>query len=250
MTGSVLALFVAVTVVGGLFKGATGFALPILTVPILSLFLGPREAVVMMSIPILLANLADVKWGWREWRNLRQVTAYMVAGVAAVPIGVYFLHRGDPDVIRLLIGLVVYFFLLVRRFGRPMQSLRPAARHGAGACLGVLAGFLTGVSSLPGPVNLAYLSSMFGKETFIFVLNVFNSLGSTSQVSTFALGGTYTPPVLAQTAAAVVPVLAGYWAGLSIRDRLQQKTFTQIVSIVLFCVATSLVGQSIYKFLA
>ena len=249
MTGSVLALFVAITVTGGLVKGATGFALPILTVPILSLFLGPQEAVVMMSIPILLTNLADVRWGWNQWRSLRHVTAYLAGGVAAVPIGVYFLHRGDPDVIRLLIGLVVYVFLLVRRFARPMQLRRPAARHGAGACLGALAGLLTGVSSLPGPVNLAYLS-MFPKETFIFVLNLFNSLGSVSQISTFALAGTYTPPALAQTAAAVVPVLAGYWAGLSIRNRLPQETFNQIVNVALLCIATVLVGQSLVKFLS
>ncbi|MBI2131643.1 MAG: sulfite exporter TauE/SafE family protein [Candidatus Tectomicrobia bacterium] len=249
MSGAMLALFVAITVAGGLFKGATGFALPILTIPVLSLLLGPQEAVVMMSLPILLSNLADVRWGWSQWRSLRHIAAYVTGGVAAVPLGVYFLHRGDPDVIRLLIGLVVYLFLLVRRFGRPMQLQRPAARHGAGACLGALAGLLTGVSSLPGPVNLAYLS-MFPKETFIFVLNVFNSLGSISQISTFALAGTYTPPALAQTAYAVVPVLAGYWAGLSVRDRLQQKTFAQIVNAALLCIATGLVGQSLWKFLS
>ncbi len=238
----------AVIAAGGVIKGAIGFALPIFTVPFLSLFMGPREAVVLMSVPVLLANLADVRWGLGEWRNLRRVAPYFAAGVLAVPFGVKFLHWGDPETIRFLIGLAVFAFLAVRRFIAPMEHLSPGMRLGAGVSMGAAAGFLMGMASLPGPVSIVYFS-MFAwpKEVFIFVLSAFNSLASASQISSLALGGNYAAAPLAQTILATLPVFLGYWAGLRIRGRLEQKLFNRLVSFVMFFIASSLVGRFLLR---
>ena len=42
---------------GGLIKGALGVGTPLLTVPLMALVLPPQMAVVLMAVPVVVANL-------------------------------------------------------------------------------------------------------------------------------------------------------------------------------------------------
>ncbi|MEE9274101.1 MAG: sulfite exporter TauE/SafE family protein [bacterium] len=233
---------IAVLLAGGIVKGVIGFGLPMFTIPLLTVVIAPREAVVMMSLSIIFTNVANVRLGISEWRELRHVVPYLGAAVLMIPVGVLFLHRGDPELIRFLIGLSVYGYLATRRFVPPMGALRPRARWGVGAGLGVAAGFLGGMSSIPGPVSIIYFSMFsFTKEVFVFLVNAFNTVSISVLAGALAFQGAYTPPALLQAVAALAPVLAGFWVGVRMRDRLSQELFFRMVSVGLFAIATGLI---------
>ncbi len=245
MSGGEWSLVAGALFAAGVVKGAIGFALPILTVPFLSIFIGPREAVVMMSVPVLLTNLVNVWMGWGEWRSLGQILPYMATGVAAVPAGVYFLYWGNPEVIRLILGLLVYVYLAARGFLPPMAALPSPARWGVGAGFGVAAGFLAGMSSVPGPVTIVYFSMFsWSKEVFIFLINAFNTVSAGALVSALAWRGSFTASVLLRIGAGLVPIFLGFWAGVRLRGRLDQALFYRLVRIALFLIATSLVARA------
>ena len=139
-------LAAAVLFAAGMVKGTIGFALPLIGVPFLSIFMSPREAVIMMSVPVFLTNWANAQYDWRQWPYLKEIVPFMVAGVVGVPAGVVFLNWADPEAVRFLLGLSVYFYLAARTFFPPAQTLSRAGRVGVGGGLGLLAGFMTGVA--------------------------------------------------------------------------------------------------------
>ena len=234
----------------GMIKGIIGFALPLIGVPFLSIFISPREAIIIMSVPVFLTNWVNAQYDWRQWRYLKEIVPFIAAGVLAVPAGVYVLRWADPDLVRLLMGLAVYFYLASRRLVPPVEGLSRQARWGIGGTLGALAGFMTGVASVPGPVSIVYFS-MFSwpKEVFIFLMNAFNTVVSGSLIYALAHQGSFTGPLLRWAAALSLPIFAGLWIGIRLRDRLDQALFYRVVRWALFGVATSLVVRSAWKFL-
>jgi len=248
MTPVELILTVAVLLIGGVSKGMIGFGLPAIVVPALSLIVGPLEAVVIISIPAMLTNFANVRIGFSEWRSVFHIWPYILTGIFTIPLGVLFLQTGNPDLVRLIIGIAIYAYLALQRHLPQIGGLRPLTRSGIGAGMGVLAGFLGGMASLPGPVNIVYFSMFnFSKDAFVFLINVFNSVNSIGLVGTMAYRGIFTPPALLRGVGALIPIFLGFGIGLWLRKKLSQELFYRLVNIGLFAIAALLIIRSLWK---
>lgn len=248
MSTSEWAFTALILFLGGVVKGGIGFGLPAFSIPFLSLILGPRDAVVMLSFSVVLTNIDNVRRDFSEWRSISRVLPYFIVGGVCVPLGVIFLQRGDPDLVRLVIGLTVYLYLAVRRFLPEMGSIGAGARRGIGAGCGLLAGFLAGMANLPGPVSIVYFTMFhFSKNAFVFLINAFNTLTIGAAVTSFALSGEYTQAALSRALIAVAPVFLGFWAGIRLREKLSQEIFFRVVRWGLFGVASVLVLRWIWK---
>jgi uncharacterized membrane protein YfcA len=248
MSATEWALAALIMFVGGIVKGGIGFGFPAFAIPFLSLIIGPREAVVMLSLSVVATNIDNVRRSFSEWRSLLEVLPYFAVGIVCVPIGVIFLQRGDPDLVRLIIGLAVYLYLATRCFLPEMSGLGTGTRRGIGVGCGLLAGFLAGMANLPGPVSIIYFT-MFGftKNAFVFVINAFNVVSIGGAAATFALRGEYAHPALARALVVFIPVYLGFWTGLRLRERLSQEVFFRFVLWGLFGVATMLVVRGAWK---
>ncbi len=248
MTSLETAAAVAVLFAGGVVKGAIGFGLPVFTNPLLSLFMAPKDVIVLMAVPIFATNITNVRLGWREWRSLGHVVPYFVMGIAFVPVGVYFLNRSNPEVIRLFVAAMVFFYLGGRKYIPTMDTLPVRLRTGIGVVCGALVGFSLGATGISGPIHVMYIS-MFSlpKEAFIFLVNAFNSAGSASMMGSFALGGEFTRVVMARIGGGLIPVFLGFWVGIRLQNRLPQEVFYRVVRIALFFIAVSLVVRSIWN---
>jgi len=244
------ALVTLILCLGGIVKGVIGFGLPAFSIPFLALILGPRNAVVMLSISIVLTNLDNVRRDLSEWRNISRVLPYFIFGGVCVPLGVIFLQQGNPDLVRLIIGLAIYFNLVVRRYIPEMGGLGANTRRGIGAGCGFLAGFLAGMANIPAPVSIVYFTMFdISKNTFIFLVNAFNTLTIGVAVTTFALSGEYTPATLSRASVALIPVYIGFWVGFRLREKLSQEKFFRFVRWGLFGIASVLILRSIWKFI-
>lgn len=242
-------LIALILLLGGLVKGGIGFGLPAFSLPFLSLLLEPRDAVVMLSVSVFLTNIDNVRRDHAEWRSIYRALPYYIVGVICVPLGVIFLQRGNPDLIRFIIGLVVYGYLVVRRHLPDMSEIGAAARRSIGVGCGLLAGFLSGMANLPGPVSIVYFSMFkFSKNAFVFVINAFNTLTLGFAMASYYMGGEYTPPAIARAALALVPVYLGFWVGVRLREKIPQERFFRFVNWGLFGVATTLVIRGVWSF--
>ncbi|MBT3352265.1 MAG: sulfite exporter TauE/SafE family protein [Nitrospinaceae bacterium] len=246
MSGYEWAATVAILAAGGLLKGAIGFGLPVFANSFLFLFMAPQKVVVLMSVPVLVTNLLNVQTGWKEWRNLRHVLPYFIAGAATVPAGVIFLNETNPDVIRIFLAGVVFFYLAMHRRLPAMDSFGVGTRTAIGLVCGLAVGFTMGATGITGPVHGVYLTMfLWPKDVFVFVINAFNVLTAGTLAGSLASHGKYTTQVFWEIGLALIPVMAGFSAGVRIRDRIPQEIFYRVVRGVLFLIGLILVGRSI-----
>jgi uncharacterized membrane protein YfcA len=145
---AVLALGLA----AGTLSGIVGFGASIMLMPALMLAFGPQEAVPMMAIAALLANLSRVLVWWREvdWR----VNAYYCA--TAVPfaaLGARTLLVLDPRLVEGILGGLFLVMIPARRwlFAR---GLRVGAWQMSLVGAGI--GFLSGLVASTGPINTPF----------------------------------------------------------------------------------------------
>ena len=242
-----IAVFSPLFFIAGIIKGSIGFALPVATIPFLSLFINPIHAIALMSISLFSTNIMNVTVGLKEWRNLKDIIPFLVIGFCSVPIGVWILKWMDPNIVRLILAIAITIFVFIKSlFPSPKIESGLMKKWVLGSIFGFLGGLLGGMIGIPGPTTLIYFS-MFNwkKDTFIFLINSFNALTSGLLVASFFSQGIYTETIFSYAILVLVPVFLGYWIGLRLRKYINQNRFEFIVKIVLIGIAAVLFVRSV-----
>ena len=241
-----IAVFSPLFFIAGIIKGAIGFALPVATIPFLSLFINPVHAIALMSISLFSTNIMNMKIGLKEWRNLKDIGPFLIVGFCSVPVGVWILNWMNPNVVRLILAFSIVFFVFLKHiFRTPKVYSHFIKIWGFGGIFGFLGGLLGGMIGIPGPSTLIYFS-MFSwkKDTFIFLINTFNALTSGLLILSFFSQGFYTETIFFYAILVLIPVFLGYWIGLKLREKINQNRFELFVRIVLIVIAVVLFARS------
>jgi uncharacterized membrane protein YfcA len=143
-------LVLAVGLVAGTISGIVGTGSSVILVPILVIAFGPKQAVPIMAIAALMANLARILAWWREV-DWRAGAAYAVTAAPAAALG-----AGTLLVLpaRLVDGVLGVFFILMIaiRHWLAAHKLKAGLRHLA--AFGAPIGFLTGIVASTGPLSV------------------------------------------------------------------------------------------------
>lgn len=145
-----IAFVLLVGLVAGTVSGIVGTGSSIMLVPVLSAVYGPKEAVPIMAVAALIANLSRVLawWGEIDWRA---VGAYAATGFPAAALGARTLLVLPPRAVDLAIGLFLIAMVPLRHrlaAAMPQVGLRHLALAGA------VVGFLTGIVVSTGPISV------------------------------------------------------------------------------------------------
>ena len=136
----------------GVLGGVIGFGTTILLMPPLVHFYGPMQAVPVIALVAIVANLTRVALWWRsvDWR----VTAvYAATSVPAVILGANTLVQFNPRVIELILGSFLLLMIPIRRWLRN-QSFKMRLPHMA--VVGAVIGYLTGIVASTGAINTPF----------------------------------------------------------------------------------------------
>ena len=164
--------------VGGFVKGSIGFGTPLVAAPLLALFLVPQNVATLLAFSLLVSNIVDAYRLRSEWRSLREISLYLPFALAFVPVGVWFLGFGDPDFIRLMMGVMAYTYLLVERRLGSFKELGSGLQRIVAAMMGATLGFVYGTTTISGVISTIYFSMLrLPKNPFIFLMNIFNAAG-------------------------------------------------------------------------
>jgi hypothetical protein len=144
-------LFVLVVgLIAGTISGIVGTGSSIMLMPVLVLQYGPRQAVPIMAIAAVLANISRILAWWREV-DWRACLAYSVTGIPAAALGARTLLALPSHTVDIAIGLFLIAMVPVRHW---------LARHALKANLwhlaigGAVIGFLTGIVVSTGPLSV------------------------------------------------------------------------------------------------
>ena len=177
----------AVGLAAGTLSGIVGFGSSILLMPVLVIAFGPRQAVPIMAIAAIMANLSRIMVWWREvdWRT---VGAYSATAVPFAAVGVATLLTLPPRIVEAGLGAFFVAMIGVRRW---MAANRMKLGLAQLALLGVPVGYLTGIVASTGPLTApiflatglvkgAFLSTEAASSLAVYVAKaaVFSGLGA------------------------------------------------------------------------
>ena len=227
-----LAFAAGVFLLGGFVKGVVGLGLPTIAMGLLGLLMAPAQAAALLIVPSLITNVWQI--GGPGLRALLRRLAPMLLGVCAgVWAGAGWLtgpgdaaHGNGAASLGLGLALVAYAAL-------GLLHWRPRVRPGHEAWLAPLVGFATGLVTAATGVfvipAVPYLQALgLEKEALV------RALGVSFLVSTIALGaalghgGALQVSVLAGSALALLPALAGMGVGQHLRLRVRPEVFKTI----------------------
>ena len=231
---------------GGVVKGVTGVALPIVAISVLSSFLPAPLVLGLVTVPIVLTNLWLVVQSGNLMAPLRRFWPMVACFLVFIWVGARIVVNLEPNTLFGLLGAVVVLFTTTSFF-TPAMRVPPSAEKWAGPLAGILGGVLGGISTIWGPPMLMYLVMLrLPKETFIRTVGLIWFAGSIPLIAAYVDNGILTGEVAPLSLLACVPAFAGMWAGQRIRGRIDQETFRKVLLITLFIIGLNLIRRAVF----
>ncbi len=229
----------------GVLKGSIGFGFPLVAVPILSIFVGTKEAILLMSLPVFATNALLLAQRPVDRRAIVRVAPIIVGLVPATIVGAALLSEIDPRALSVLLGIVTALFALISfvrvRLAVPRRFERPAS-----LAVGAAGGLLQGSTSVPGPLFAIYLTGLgLDKRVFVYTITALFSIGNVMQILSYARLGLYGGGSLLLSLALVPAGLVGQQIGFAIQDRLHPEMFRRVVLVTVTLAGANLVARGL-----
>ena len=219
-----LAVVVGAFLLAGVVKGVLGMGLPTVAMGLLGLVMPPAQAASILVIPSLVTNV----WQLASGPGVRGIAKRFASMMIAICLGTFLglgLLAGASQAATAALGAVLatygVFGLLSVRFRVPRRSepwLSPV--------IGFLTGILTGATGVFVIPAVPYLASLDLERDALI-----QALGLAFTVSTLALAaglvwtGHFNTGAGTVSLLALVPALAGMYAGQHVRSRLRPEVF-------------------------
>ena len=227
--------------VAGIVGGVVGFGGSTILLPALVLAFGPKEAVPIMGVAGLLANLARVLVWWREV-DWRAAAVYAATGVPAVALGARGFLLLDPRIVEGLLGLFLIAIVPVRRwyFARDLVIGLPGL-----AVSGAAIGFLTGMVASTGPLSTpVFLGHGLTKGAFIAT----EALGSLAiyltKSAVFQHYGALPSQVVMTGALIGAAMMVGTWLARNILMRVDAQQYRGFMDVLMIVAGLAMIAGS------
>ena len=231
-------LFVlTVGLVAGTISGIVGTGSSIMLMPVLIYEYGPKQAVPIMAVAAVMANLSRILAWYREV-DWRACAAYSVPAIPAAALGARTLLVLPSSIVDISIGLFLIAMVPLRHWlvGHQLKlSLWHLAIGGAAI------GYLTGIVVSTGPLSVPlFLFYGLTKGAFL-ATEAASSLGMyVSKSVTFQRFGALTPEVALQGLIAGSSLMSGAFIAKRFVLHLEPEMFRRIMDAIMVAAGLSL----------
>lgn len=238
----VAAVLVAISL-GAFFKGMTGLGLPLFAVPAIATITSVEEAVVLMIIPVLGANLWLVTNHRRFAPLLREHIPFLIAGFVGGIFGTILLIVVDDRWLKLILAAWLALYLFQYFLGDFLAPLF-RARGALAALVGATGGTIQGATGVSAHVVAPYFHDPKIKpEAYAFLVASAFLTFSVAQMSAAIGTQLFTPERLALSTAALVPTLVFTKAGISMAGKISTTVFNRILLVTFLVMEIKLLAD-------
>jgi len=230
---------------GGLVKGVTGMGLPLVAVPVMTLFVSVPVAVSVMTFPIIASNLWQ---GWQggRWRQVvRRAWPLLAAQPFGMVAGVAVLAWAEPRIVMGMLGALTMLFVAMVHY-QPDSIMSARQERWVAPAMGLCSGFSGGVSSFFGTPIAIYLFLLgLKKDEFVAAIGVTYAYGGIILLITLWAFGVLGLELTGWSLVATPAVFAGMWLGQQLRKKLNADTFRTVVLVVLFIAGINMLRRAV-----
>jgi uncharacterized membrane protein YfcA len=237
--------FVFVLTVGllaGTISGIVGTGSSIMLMPVLVWQYGPKQAVPMMAVAAVMANLSRILAWWREV-DWRACAAYSVTGIPAAALGARTLLVLPSRAVDIAIGLFLIAMVPLRHWLAKHQ-LKVSLLHLALG--GAVIGYLTGIVVSTGPLSVPlFLFYGLTKGAFL-ATEAASSLGLyLSKSVTFQHFGALNADVALKGLTAGSSLMFGAFIAKRFVLRLEPDAFRLVMDAIMLAAGLSIVANAL-----
>lgn len=208
-----------------LVHGTIGIGFPLVATPLLAMFTDVRTAMLILVIPTVLMNMANILKGGGWNSSIARYWPLAVYGMIGSFIGTHLLIFVSPDFFRPVLAVMLLFYLNADRLGIGFPWIHRYPRL-ALAVSGLLAGVLGGTVNIMLPALIIYaLEVKMLKLVMIQVFNLCFLLGKLTQGTIFLQKGLITKEIVCISLPLALLGLMIMFLGMTIRDRIDAQTY-------------------------
>lgn len=210
----------------GISKSGLGGALGGLAVPLMSIWISPRDAAAVMLPILILTDLVGIR-AWRGKASTADLRLLVPAALAGIVVGTLAFGVMSDRLVKGAIGAIAVAFTLDRVLRRDTKA--PAAHPSSSSwarLAGAASGFTSTLAHAGGPPVLAYLLGRgLPRETFVATTVYYFTFINAAKLPFYVALGLFTGDTLltALFLAPLVPV--GVWLGMHVLRRIPERPF-------------------------
>ena len=232
----------SVGLIAGMVSGIIGTGSSIMLLPVLVYNFGPKQAVPIMAVAAVMANLSRVLVWWRvvDWRAF---LAYAIPGIPAAALGARTLLELPPHFIDVSLGL---FFIVMIPFRHWIRRRNFSIRLWQLALAGALIGYLTGIVLSTGPLSVPVFTAYgLSKGAFLSTEAASSLLLYVSKVLTFRELGAMPLSVFLQGLLVGASLMAGTFIGKAFVMKMSEANFQRLLDLLLLASGLSLLWAAL-----
>lgn len=216
----------AAVLVTGISKSGLGGALGGLAVPLMAIWISPREAAAVMLPILILTDLVGIR-AWRGKASTEDLRLLVPAALLGILAGTLAFGVMSDRVVKGTIGLIAVAFSADRmlRRGKARPADQPSSSWGA-RLAGATSGFTSTLAHAGGPPVLAYLLGReLPRERFVATTVYFFTLINAAKLPFYLALGLFTRDTLL-TALYLAPLVPlGVWLGMRLLRHIPERPF-------------------------
>ena len=235
----------AVLLLAAFVKGTSGMGFPLIATPMVALLLDIRTAVVILIIPNLLMDATQIFRGSLSLEIFRRFKWLLLWTILGVFLGTKVLVMLPARILNLTLGGTVLAFVGWSML-RVEFRISPRLEKILSPAVGIVGGFLNGMTNAAGPVPAIYLYSLrLSKVEFIKSIATIFIVTKLSQLAAVSTWNLFDRATLELSLAVTLFVLAGFYLGLKAQDRVNQETFSRGLLAILFVIGVVLIWRAL-----
>ncbi len=229
LDSAVIAFTLSIFLFGAFIKGAIGVGLPLVAIPVLSMFIPPQQAIGLLALPVLASNALQAFEGGPIRPVIQRMGWLLAAQFVTMFVTVWWTTEMSPDTLRPLVGGSVLLAAALLAY-KPGFRISAVQERWWSVAVGAAAGFVGGVSSLTGPVVIAYLMALsLKRDAFVGHVSVIYFFTAVPMYATMLWFGRFGTTEMLISCIAMIPMLIGLRLGKRVRQYLNEVLFRRIL---------------------
>ena len=226
--------FVTVFFLASFVKGTSSFGYSLVATPLLALSVGLKQSIATLMLPNLIMDLIFIcRRGGVKASQIADMKWFYLGAFPAIYLGTKIVVSGSPSLLLFFLGCTTLLYVALNTLREPIR-LKKGIRPSRDASLGALYGGFLGLTNAAGPVAAVYLTAR-GQIKADFVKNfaLISLLTKAAQFSSISYYQILSVQTALLSLLMMVPLGAGFWAGIKMQDRLSESQFNRIIMLML-----------------
>jgi uncharacterized protein len=224
-------LVIGVICLAGFAQGLSGFGFGLITMPLLPLFMGVKDAVtltVLLNLVVCGTTFLSIHYHY-SWR---QGLGLLVGALLGVPAGVYVLIHMNQTLLLRILGGVMLSFAINELWLTRAKPVRLSSR--LALPFGLVSGGLSGAFNMGGPPAIVFCySQTWSKEQIVALLQIVFGLSTCLRLVLLGSAGYLKKTLLLAGLWSLAPLIGAILLGQQLFARVSQNTLKKAVFLFL-----------------